>query len=213
MTETDNKWEQLYQSGFKPWDTGRPDSHLVRLVADGAIPPSRALEVGCGSGTNAIWLAEHGFEVTAIDMSATALGLAQAKRGADHCTWVLKDFFELSAPEAFGFIFDLGCFHTFYDPAERTRFANHVFDSLAPGGLWLCVSGSTDGPQVGIPARSAADIVNAAEPCFEIQSVTAIRLNMPDDAVLEAMHLPTGVELRGWSCLMRRRGSKRNREN
>ncbi|MFI5398913.1 MAG: class I SAM-dependent methyltransferase [Candidatus Binatia bacterium] len=207
MDEPDNKWEQLYQGGFKPWDTGRPDSHLVRFVADGGIRPRRALDVGCGTGTNAIWLAEHGFAVTGIDVSPTALALAKAKPGAERCDFALVDFFDLPAPaDPFGFVFDLGCFHIFHEAAERTRFARRVFECLAAGGLWLSLSGNADGQHVGIPTRTAADIVLAAESCFEIVSLSATRLDIPDDVDLQAMGLPSGVELRGWSCVMRKRG-------
>lgn len=207
MDEPDNKWEQLYQGGFKPWDTGRPDSHLVRLLAEGGIRPCWALDVGCGTGTNAIWLAEHGFTVTGIDVSPTALALAKAKAGAERCDFVPADFFDLPAPaDPCGFVFDLGCFHIFDEATERTRFARRVFECLAEGGVWLSVSGNSDGQHAGIPTRTAADIVLAAEPCFEIVSLSATRLDIPDDVDLQAMGLPSGVERRGWACVMRKRG-------
>ncbi len=82
MAEMDNKWDQLYQGGFKPWDTGRPDSHLISVVRDKPIPKGRALEVGCDTGTNAVWLTQQGFAVTAIDVAPTVV----AKWG---CVWIL----------------------------------------------------------------------------------------------------------------------------
>jgi SAM-dependent methyltransferase len=210
MSESESKWEQLYQGGFKPWDTGRPDSHLVSVVRERGLYAGGALEIGCGTGTNAIWLAQQGLTVTAIDVSATALALARAKPGAERCTFVQGDFLDLPAPaEPFTFVFDLGCFHIFDAPAERSRFAKRVFDFLAPHGLWLCVSGSADGPQVGPPGRSALDIVLAAEPYFAILALTATALDLPSAADLADMHLPTAIEFRGWSCLMRRRPTAR----
>ena len=206
MADTDNKWDQLYQGGFKPWDTGRPDSHLISVVRQKGIRKGRALEVGCGTGTNAIWLAQEGFAVTAIDVSPTALAQARAKADAETCDFVLGDFMELPAPVSpFDFAFDLGCFHVFAEPEQRSTFAKQVSNFLAPDGLWLCVAGNSDGGQLGPPARSALDIVFAVEPCFEILSLTATRLNLPSAAQLEAMGFPTNIEYRGWSCLMRKR--------
>lgn len=206
MTDTDNKWDQLYQGGFKPWDTGRPDSHLISVVREKGIRKGCALEVGCGTGTNAIWLAQAGFAVTAIDVSPTALAQARAKAGAEACDFVLGDFMEMPAPAApFDFAFDLGCFHVFAEPEQRTRFAAQIAKFLTSDGLWLCVAGNADGGQLGPPARSAFDIVLAVEPCFEILSLTATHLNLPSAAQLEAMNFPTSIEYRGWSCLMRKR--------
>jgi methyl halide transferase len=54
-------WEQLYQDKFAPWDVKRPDSHLAGIVKNTPVVPCRALELGCGTGTNAIWLARQGF--------------------------------------------------------------------------------------------------------------------------------------------------------
>ncbi len=209
MADSDNKWDQLYQGGFKPWDTGRPDSHLIGVVRDRAIPTGRALEVGCGTGTNAIWLAQQGFAVTAIDVAPTALAHARAKAGAEKCDFVLDNFLEMPAPAApFDFAFDLGCFHVFTERRERTKFAEQISNFLAPDGLWLCVAGNSDGGQLGPPARSALDIVLAVEPCFEILSLTATQLNLPSAAQLEAMNFPTTMEYRGWSCLMRKRNAQ-----
>ncbi len=209
MADSDNKWDQLYQGGFKPWDTGRPDSHLISVVRDQPIPKGRALEVGCGTGTNAIWLAQQGFAVTAIDVAATGLGQARAKAGAETCDFVLADFMELPAPAApFDFAFDLGCFHVFAEPEQRSTFARQISNFVAADGLWLCVAGNSDGGQLGPPARSALDIVCAVEPHFEILSLATTQLNLPSAAQLEAMNFPTTMEYRGWSCLMRKRNTR-----
>jgi SAM-dependent methyltransferase len=71
-------WNDRYASGEPlPWDTGRPDSMLVDMIASRAIAPGRTLEVGCGTGTNAIYLAQHGFEVVGVDISPLAVESAQ----------------------------------------------------------------------------------------------------------------------------------------
>ena len=75
-----------------------------QIVKTLPIKPCKALELGCGTGTNAIWLARQGFDVTAMDLSETALVQARKKEGADACTFVLADFFE-DAPARNGFRF------------------------------------------------------------------------------------------------------------
>ena len=50
-------WDRRYVDGHLPWDSGKPDVHLRRFIEDSKIVPCKTLEVGCGTGTNAIWLA------------------------------------------------------------------------------------------------------------------------------------------------------------
>src|SRR3712207_6007173 len=73
-------WNDSYASGEPlPWDTGTPDPLLVELIESGVISPGRTLEIGCGTGTNAIFLAQHGFDVLGIDISEVAVEKARAK--------------------------------------------------------------------------------------------------------------------------------------
>ena len=75
-------WDQRYVDGDLPWDTGHPDPHLVAQWAELVPTPARVLEVGCGTGTNAIWLAERGCEVVGVDVSARAIQHAMTKTAA-----------------------------------------------------------------------------------------------------------------------------------
>ncbi len=171
-------WEQLYQDKFTPWDVKRPDSHLADIVQNTPIRLCRALELGCGTGTNAIWLAGRGFDVTAMDLSATALAQARAKDGADACAFVLADFFEDPLPGTdFGFVFDLGCLHGFSNPEHRDMLARRIAQCLREGGHWLNISSSLDGQAVCPSRLSAGQITAAVEPYFEIVSLTATHLD------------------------------------
>src|SRR5438477_11724098 len=74
-----NRWDLFYWLGMTPWDSGITPPEIVSLVEGGRIPPGRALDVGCGTGTNVIYLARHGFQTTGIDVSAQAIARARAK--------------------------------------------------------------------------------------------------------------------------------------
>ncbi|MCC6528077.1 MAG: class I SAM-dependent methyltransferase [Polyangiaceae bacterium] len=198
MTRSPEQWEQRYLAGDLPWDTGRPDRELERLVAARALAPCRALEVGCGTGTNAIWLAERGFEVFATDLAPTAIARARAKaERADVRVRFEVGSFPAGEPP-FDLAYDRGCFHVHDEAAERAAFAASVAAALAPAGLWLSLIGSSNGPprEVGPPRRSARDVAEALEPHFE--------LLLLEDTTFEA-DLPSVP--RAWLCLARRRAS------
>jgi 2-polyprenyl-3-methyl-5-hydroxy-6-metoxy-1,4-benzoquinol methylase len=75
-------WNESYVTGDAPWDTGEPNRHLVELVRSRAVAPGRALDVGCGTGTNALWLAKQGFDVLGIDVAPVAIEKARKKATA-----------------------------------------------------------------------------------------------------------------------------------
>ncbi|HEX8953476.1 MAG TPA: methyltransferase domain-containing protein, partial [Polyangia bacterium] len=90
-------WNARYAEGDLPWDTGVPDGHLVATVGAGVITPGRALEVGCGTGTDVLWLAAQGFDVTGVDVSSLAIDKARAKAAAagaaaSRCRFDVLDF-------------------------------------------------------------------------------------------------------------------------
>src|SRR3954469_9840110 len=134
-----------------------------------AFTERRTLEIGARTGTNAIWLAEHGFDVLGVDLAPLAVERARGKmQGRElRCRFATVDFLATPPPNGpFHFIFDRGCFHVFDEPEERARFGAQVAATLAPSGLWLSLIGSTEGPprQVGSPRRSAREVAAAIEP-------------------------------------------------
>ncbi len=191
MTQPD--WNARYAGGDSPWDTGQPDSHLVEMLEAGVIAPCRVLEVGCGTGTNALWLAERGFDVLGIDIAKLAIERAEAKREAAHidpakARFALIDFLQDEVPGApFDFVFDRGVLHVFDDADVRARFASRVADLLSPRGQWLSLAGSTEGPERdhGPPRRSARDLVSALEPALEIVFLrsTTFAADLPSTAM------------------------------
>ena len=189
-------WNESYASGQLPWDTGEPEPLLVEFITSAGVAPATALEIGAGTGTNAIWLAERGFDVLGVDVSPLAVKMAHAKmegRGL-RCRFAALDFLDAPPPGGpFQFVFDRGCFHVFDEPGERERFAAHVSAALSPGGLWLSMIGSTEGPsrEVGPPRRSARDVTLAIEPVLEIVELRSAEFR--------------GHGAKAWFCLSRRR--------
>ncbi len=195
--ETD--WRERYITGDLPWDTGRYDFNLREVVTKRAIRPCAALEVGCGTGSNAIWLTRQGFSVTGVDISEVAIerAIKKVSRAGVRCGFLAADFMKrkiVGAP--FGFVFDRGCFHSFDSAGERSRYAKIVNSYLKRRGLWLTLVGSADEPprNPGPPQRTARDITAAVEPYFKILS-------------LYASHFDSNIQKppKAWVCLMQRR--------
>jgi methyl halide transferase len=108
------RWENRYATGDTPWDSGQPSTELQRVIADEKIQPCRAIELGCGTGTSAVWLASQGFDVTAVDLSPLALARAEARAAAEgvRIRFLTADVLnpcDLGAP--YEFFFDRGCYH------------------------------------------------------------------------------------------------------
>ncbi len=172
------RYRQRYGSGDIPWDVGRPDFNLIEVVSKKPVLSCKVLDIGCGTGDNSIWLAQNHFQVTGTDTSDIALTKAKEKasKAGVECDFILVDFLRNKIKGApFGFVFDRGCFHSFDSEDDRRIFARNVAAHLHQAGLWLSLVGSADehreGP--GPPQRTAANIVIAAEPYFEILSLTS----------------------------------------
>lgn len=122
-----------------PWDSGIPAPELVRVV--GARPPGRALDLGCGTGTNVRYLAEHGWRATGVDFVPRAIDQARAKTRAlaDQVTLLVGDVTQLerlALPGPYDLALDMGCFHSL-DDAGRARYAAGLRHWLKPGGLLM----------------------------------------------------------------------------
>ncbi|MFA5905499.1 MAG: class I SAM-dependent methyltransferase [Desulfobacula sp.] len=192
-------FEERYQSGTTPWELNRPDSHLIRIIEKEIVKPCRVLEIGCGTGSNAVFLHTRGFDVTAADFSSLAVEKAKEKARQERTDikFLIKDFLlEKKAQPEFDFIFDRGCFHSFSDKKDRKTFAKNAARHLKPEGVWFSILGNADDPprDEGPPMRSALDIVTAVEPFFEILSLVSDRFDSKRE-----------TPARCWLCLMRKR--------
>jgi SAM-dependent methyltransferase len=116
------------------WEIGRPQQLLVDLAEAGGITGS-VLDIGCGTGENALYLAERGHEVWGVDLSAVAIERAMVKAHARRLPVVFLAGDALDAAEigrTFDTLIDSGCFHTLND-ADRVRYAESASALSEPG--------------------------------------------------------------------------------
>ena len=133
-------WDERYSSADRIW-SGRPNTQLVAQVSD--LPPGRALDAGCGEGADAIWLAARGWSVTALDVSAVALGRGAAAAadalgadGAARITWQQADLLSWDPPAA---EFDLVTAQYMHAP-DYTGLHRRLAHAVRPGGTFLAVA-------------------------------------------------------------------------
>ena len=130
-----------------PWNRENPPDILVDLVETGRIAPCDAVDLGCGAGNNAVWLASRGFRVTGLELSPRAVELAEEranKHGVD-CRFIAADLTtELSALDAsFDFAYDWEVLHHVF-PEDRERYVANAHRMLRAGGRYLSLCFSED---------------------------------------------------------------------
>ena len=135
-------FDEAYK-GVPPWDIGRPQREIVRLVAEDAIRGS-VLDAGCGTGENALYLCAQGHEVWGIDASAAAIAKAKHKaevRGLKVNFQIANALHLASLGRTFNVVIDSGLFHVFTDE-ERPIFVRELVSVLQSGGTYflLCFS-------------------------------------------------------------------------
>lgn len=138
---TEQVWERMYTERGQRW-SGRPNQRLIEVADD--LPPGRALDLGCGEGGDAVWLARRGWAVTAVDVSPTALGRLTAQAGAegvaDHIDAVHIDL-ATAFPDVPEGGWDLVSAQFFQSTLAlpRTAVLRRGASATAPGGLLLVV--------------------------------------------------------------------------
>ena len=176
-------FEWSYRSGVPPWDIGRPQPVIVELAEREAIS-GPVIDVGCGTGENALYLASRGLEVTGIDAAPTAIARARAKaqqRGLQ-AEFLVHDALELeSLGRSFETAIDCGLFHVFSDP-DRRRFERSLRSILRPGGHYFLLCFSEDEPGDWGPRRvTQAEIRATFGAGWTIDSIEAARFDADFD--------------------------------
>jgi len=170
-------FELAYQNGVPPWDIGRPQPAIVRLAELGLIEGD-VIDVGCGTGENALYLADRGLEVVGVDAAPTAIARAQEKarlrsRGA---AFLVADALELQTlGRTFDIAIDCGLFHTFSD-ADRTRFERSLHRILRASARYVLLCFSEYQPGDFGPRRvTQAEIRATFETGWRVDSIVAER--------------------------------------
>jgi SAM-dependent methyltransferase len=185
--------ELIYRGGVIPWDarSGSPVPGLAGVVeGPPALPPGRAIDLGCGTGRNSVYLARHGWDVTAVEVIPAALAAAarRAKASGVHVRHVLGDVTRLEdAPVGDGYtlVLDAACYHMLA-AERRPGFAAGVTRLAAPGAL-LLMMGWIKAPGASLTTRE----VRSGFPGWEL----VVAEPVPTRALLDYI---------GWSGLLRR---------
>lgn len=197
-TVSPRDWEERYQQGDKPWDSSKVSAELIRVLDEDPIEPCRALEIGCGTGINAAYLAQRLFMMTAIDASATALAAARERAEAANVQVefiegdVTNPPLELSGP--FDFVFDRGCYHVVrrWNLPGLLKMLQQV---TRPGSRMLVLCGNAnEQSDEGPPRLHEHEIRADLETLFHVERLREFRF-----------HDEHGSGPLAWSCLLVRR--------
>jgi len=197
-------WDSTYRRTRLPgWDVGRPASELTKAVESGAVKPGRALVLGCGTGTNAVYLASKGFKVVGVDVAPSALTFAEkrARKAKVKVRWLVADAVAIPDIGPFDFIFDRGCYHH-VQKYNAAGFAKTVSRLTGEGSLFLLLAGNAnESRHYGPPRVKQTKIVADFSSAFAIQAMHEMRFEGRDP---KRKNGPLA-----WSVLLRRRADKK----
>jgi SAM-dependent methyltransferase len=197
-----NAWDERYAASELVWSVG-PNQFVEAECAD--LPPGRALDLAAGEGRNAIWLAQRGWDVTAVDFSQVALDKGRTLAGDVDVDWVCADATTWNRADCH----DLVVIAYLQLPAaERREAVRRGFAALRSGGTFLLVchdttnlTEGTGGPQDASVLLTADDVLSdLADETFEVARAERVERNVsvPDEHGAEA-------ERTAYDCLVRLR--------
>ena len=196
-----NRLLELWDTDYRQtqpalWDIGRPADELQKVVAGGNVPRCRVVDMCCGSGTDAIYLASKGFDVTAIDVAPTALGqaLEKGRKAKASVHWMVADILAPPDLKPFDLVYDRGCYHVVRDQ-NLTAYLETVRRFSHPGTQFLLLASRrtdlSEGERSGVTEEELRfDFLNL----FDVEWLREIRLesNRP------------GIGPPGWSAFLKR---------
>ncbi len=139
-----------------PWDSGIAPPELLDFIS--SHPPGRAIDLGCGTGTNVLALAQHGWQVTGVDFIPKAIRAAKRKTrnispAPDLRVGDVTNLRGISGP--FDLALDIGCFHGI---ENKSAYLDELDRLLAPGGHWLLYGFFKPDPRHAGPGLVASDL-------------------------------------------------------
>lgn len=197
MTFDRSHWERLWEKTLRehPDKVAQrpPSAHLI--AAAGELPPGRALDAGCGHGAETLWLAANGWEVTALDFSASALahGRSSAEAlGADvaaRVTWLEGDLGTWAPPPD---RFDLVLCLYVHVAGTVDEMVRRMASGVAPGGTLLMIGHRPIDPATGMPTAAASQVQVSVEAAKAALDASAWALVVAED--LPRAAAGTGVD-------------------
>lgn len=178
MSDSGQHWWSRVYEGVPPWDIGRPQRAFVELQERGEVKGD-VLDVGCGTGENALLFASRGHLVTGVDLAPLAIEKARSKANERKiiAEFEVKDALRLhSLPKKFDAVIDSGLFHTFTDE-ERPVYVGETRAVLRPGGRFFMLCFSDREPEGwGGPRRvSKAEIERALSGGWRVDYIRPAR--------------------------------------
>jgi SAM-dependent methyltransferase len=164
----------FYRFGFTPWDGHPLPTSLQNLIeGDAALSPGTALDIGCGTGDNSIYLAEHGWQVTGVDYVQKAVDKARAKASAKGVDVRFEQadvtrLCEENIGSGFALIVDNGCLHGMSDE-DRHDYVREVTAAAAPDARLLLVEFIPGGSR-GVPGIEPSEVAERFEGAWTLLS-------------------------------------------
>jgi SAM-dependent methyltransferase len=138
--------------GRRRWDTGVSPPELERFVA--SHPAGAALDLGCGTGTNVVYLARHGWATVGVDFAGRAIAKARrrARDAGVTATFLVGDVTRLPLAGQFDLVLDIGCLHSIA-ASGRAGYAAGLAKVMRQGGTFLLYAFAPGGPAVGLTSE------------------------------------------------------------
>jgi cyclopropane fatty-acyl-phospholipid synthase-like methyltransferase len=188
----------MYLLGFTPWDGVHPQELTEIIEGPDALPPGRALDVGSGKGAKAIYMAAHGWKVTAVDNVPRAVAQARkraeaARAAVDFRLGDVTRLSDLGLEPGFDLMIDFGCFHGL-KAAQRDAYARGVTALAAPScRLLMMAFGRAIPPVSGVSETELVERFGAA---------WSLLWSHPDRSATATSAMKRAAP--GWYCLSRR---------
>jgi SAM-dependent methyltransferase len=156
----------MYLRRRTPWDTGITPPEVMEFI-EGA-PPGKALDLGCGTGTNAIALARRGWRVTGVDFASRAIREARRKSAREglEIEFLAADIADLRGlTGGYDYALDVGCLHSLPETG-RAGYAAALGREVRPGGLYMLYAWLPGRPGCGGPGISPGEVESLLKPEF-----------------------------------------------
>lgn len=200
------EWNNKYSVNYLPWEAKKPSTEIKKAIKKYVLPKKSIIDLGCGLGTNSLYLAQKGYHVTAIDIAPLAIQhlKEKAQRKKIKLRAKVMDVVREALPaNTYHAALDKGLLHNlkFSRPSSR-RYLKNVAGSLKKNGLFILVAGNADNESTLIsskgkyPRLTLTEISELLTPYFEILE---IRRCLYDTNTKQCM------PFLGWTCIAKKR--------